>query len=245
VARFGTTYDKLAVAAVVGAIAFSFATPPEVTQGNPARLFNLHLPMIAVMYVAFGVTFVASIVYLARKALWWDHLAAAAAEVGVLFNGLTLVVGMLWAKPTWGVYWTWSARLILTAVMFFVYLGYLALRRAIADPELRASRSAVYGILSLIQIPVIHFSVVWWRDVHQQATLLRPDEMQIDGVLFAAFLAGLVAFLMIGASLLRRRLAVASLEAEVERVAIAGSGGVAGDAVTPPALERRSPKVAR
>ena len=88
---------------------------------------------------------------------------------------------MIWAKPTWGVYWTWSARLTLTAVLFFAYLGYLALRRAIEDPEARARRAAVLGIVSIVLIPIVHFSVLWWRDVHQPPTLLRPDEMQMDG----------------------------------------------------------------
>jgi heme exporter protein C len=147
---------------------------------------------------------------------------------------------MIWAKPIWGVYWTWSARLTLTAVLFFTYLGYLALRRAIEEPDVRAKRSAVLGIVSVGLIPIVHFSVLWWRDVHQPPTLLRPDEMQMDGILLLAFLAGMIAYAVVAAALIRRRYVLADLETQLEHAVRGGSGAIAGDAVVAPVLEERS-----
>jgi len=232
-----TWLDKTAIVTLVVALGLAFLTPPEATQGNVARLFYLHLPTILVAYAAFATTLIGVVAYLATKDLKWDQLAGAAAEVGVVFTGFTIIVGMIWAKPTWGVYWTWSARLTLTAVMFFAYLGYLALRRAVDDPVVRAKRSSLLGILLIGLIPIVHFSVIWWRDIHQGGTILRPDEMQIDGILATALLAGFVAWSFTGAALIRRSWKLARLEGELDQRLRAGDGRVAGDAVDTPALD--------
>lgn len=231
--------DTTAIVAAAGALGMAFLTPPEATQGNVARLFYIHVPTILVAYACFALVLVGGAGYLLTKRKGWDHLAVATAEVGVVSTGLTVFIGMVWAKPTWGVFWTWSARLTLTAVLFFTYLGYLALRRAIEDPESRARRAAVYGILSVALIPVVHFSVLWWRDVHQPPTLLRPDEMQMDGILLGAFYAGLVAYGLVAAAFVVRRYRLAALEAELEQRLRSGAGSIAGDAVAAPQLERR------
>ena len=231
--------DAVALTSLGVALAFAFLTPPEATQGNVARLFYVHVPTILVAYGCFAAVLIGGVAYLATRRSGWDHLAVAAAEVGVVFTGLTIVVGMVWAKPTWGVYWTWSARLTLTAVLFFTYLGYLALRRAIEDPQARARRAAVYGILSIVLIPLVHFSVLWWRDVHQPPTLLRPDEMQIDGILLTAFLVGLVAYAVAAVALVARRYDLAAAEEELDRMLRTGTGVIAGDAVATPQLEPR------
>jgi len=228
--------DALAVALVLVLIALAFLTPQERTQGDVARLFYLHVPGVLMAYVAFGVALVGSLAYLATRNIRWDHLAVAGAEVGVVFTGLTLVVGMIWAKPTWGVYWTWSARLTLTAIMFFVYLGYLTLRRAIDDPQARARRAGIYGTFSIVQVPIVHFSVVWWRDVHQGQTLIGPGPMQMDGILYLAFLSGLAAMAAITAAAIRRRYLLAAVEHEIESAIGAGVGVVAGAAVSAPQL---------
>lgn len=228
--------DRLALAAVGVALAFAFLTPPEANQGNVARLFYLHVPSISVAYLAFTGALIASIGYLVSRKMVFDHLAVAFAEVGVVFTGFTIVVGMIWAKPTWGVYWTWSARLTLTAIMLFVYVGYLALRRAIDDATARARRAAIYGIVSVIQIPVVHFSVVWWRDIHQLGTVTNPTGIQMDGILLVAFFVGLAAFGLIAAALIRRRFLLAALESEVHVAIEHGAGALAGDAIEAPRL---------
>jgi heme exporter protein C len=225
--------------AVVVALVLAFASPREVNLGQSARLFYLHVPSIAVAYLAFTVTLFASAAYLATKRMAWDHLAVATAEVGAVFTGLTILIGMIWAKPTWGVFWTWSARLTLTAILFFVYLGYLALRRAIADPEVRARRAAILGMLSIVQIPIVHFSVIWWRDIHQPGTIATPAGMQMDTPLLIAFYAALVAFILLGVILIDNRRRLAGLEYAIE-TRDPSAGVVAGDAVTAPILTGES-----
>ena len=155
---------------------------------------------------------------------------------------LTIALGMIWAKPTWGVWWTWDARLTLTAIMFFVYLGYLALRRAISDPVARARRSSILGMLAIVQVPIVHFSVIWWRGLHQPPTVIRPDEMQIDGILLAAVWVGVVAFTLVYASLVRRRMLLSRIEDDIEATLRSDTRPVAGDAVARPAvLGREAP----
>ncbi len=232
-----TTLDWVAIAAVVTALGFAFLTPPEVNQGNVARLFYLHVPSVSVAYLAFALALIGSVGYLVTKRIRFDHLAVASAEVGVVFTAFTIIAGMIWAKPTWGVYWTWSARLTLTAIMLFVYMGYLALRRLIRDPEIRARRAAFYGILSIVQIPIVHFSVVWWRDIHQLGTIANPTGIQMDGILRVAFVMGFVAFTLIAAALVRRRYQLAGLEHDLHAALERGAGAIAGDAVSVPELD--------
>lgn len=225
--------------AVVIALVLAFASPREVNLGQSSRLLYLHVPSIMVAYLAFTATLLASAAYLITKRIAWDHLALAAAEMGAVFTGLTILIGMVWAKPTWGVFWTWSARLTLTAIMFFVYLGYLALRRAIPDPEVRARRAAILGMLSIVQIPIVHFSVIWWRDIHQLGTIASPTGVQMDTPLLVAFLAAAVAFTLFSIMLLELRYRIAKVDYELE-TSDPATGLVAGDAVTAPVLTREA-----
>ena len=231
----GTWLSRATAVAVLVALILAFATPREVNLGQSSRLFFLHVPSIAVAYIAFTITLIASGLYLATRKMKWDHWAVANAEVGAVFTGLTILIGMIWAKPTWGVYWTWSARLTLTAIMFFVYVGYLALRRAIQDPEVRARRAAILGMVSIVQIPIVHFSVTWWRDIHQPGTIARPGEIQMDTPLLVAFYAAFVAFVLLAAQLVKQRRELAQLEYESETSDVSAED-VAGDAVSAPIL---------
>jgi heme exporter protein C len=153
-------------------------TPPDKVQGNLVRLVYIH-PGVAwvALYLAFGLAVLASLLYLWRRtrSLFWDRLAAASAEVGVVFMGLTLISGSIWGKPTWGVYWAWDARLTSTALLFVLFLGYLALRRLPAEPEVRAKRSAFACLVASLDVPIVHFSVLWWNTLHQGATVLNPN----------------------------------------------------------------------
>ena len=105
----------------------------------------------------------------------WDALAGSSAEIGVVFTALTIVDGSLWARPVWGIWWTWDARLVTTAVLFFLYLGYLALRRVPGGAHTRARRSAIVAVIAFADVPVVHLSVIWWRTLHQQPTVLNPE----------------------------------------------------------------------
>jgi heme exporter protein C len=195
-------------------------TPADVVQADAVRLLYLHVPTAWVaMYLSFGVTSIASALYLwpRTRSRFWDLTAGASAEIGVVFLGLTLVIGSIWGRATWGVWWTWDARLTTTAVLFVLYVGYLAVRRAPADPEVRSRRAAIVALAAFLDVPVVHLSVEWWRTLHQKASLLRPDlSPQIHGSMLGALLLGLLAFTLLYAWLLVRRFRLAWLEERAE-----------------------------
>lgn len=228
--------DIAALVTMATAFVVGLTVPPDAVQGDLQRIMYVHVPSAWLAYLSFLVTLTASIAYLVKRSLRWDQLAGASAEVGVVFTGLALATGMIWGKPVWGVWWTWDARLVLTAVMFFVYLGYLALRRSIDEPERRAARASVFGILAVLQIPLVHFSVVWWRGLHQPPTVLRPGDPQIDGPLLGALLLGVFAFNVVYVALVARRWDLARQEDEL-RLRPASAAPVAGAAITTPDLD--------
>ncbi|MHC1754994.1 MAG: cytochrome c biogenesis protein [Methanosarcina sp.] len=137
----------------------------EVLSGS-FRIFFFHMPIAIISYLAFGVVFVASVLYLREKSLKWDIYARSAAEVGTLFASLVLVTGSIWAKDAWGWYWIWDIRLTTSLVLFLVYLAYLMLRKSLEEPEKRARLSAVFGILGFISVPLSFFSIRLWRSAH-------------------------------------------------------------------------------
>lgn len=233
---------RLGVAAVLAlgaALAFGLVfSEPEVEQRDAVRLMYLHLPSILLAYVGFFITMVGSIIYLRNGSRFWDLLAGAAAEIGVVFSVFLVVSGALWGKPTWGVYWQWDPRLTSTTVMFLMYLGYLALRRLDLPPEVRSRRAAVLGIISFLNVIVVRYSVQWWRGLHQGQTL--GVDTQMDGLMLFSLFLSAVAFLLIGAWLLMHRFRVAWLEHQLERLSFERAlaerrgdvdGGRRGDAV--------------
>jgi heme exporter protein C len=196
-----------------------WAAPPDEVQRDAQRIMYLHVPAAWAMYLAFGVTTLASVLWLVprTRSVVWDRLAGASAEVGVVFTGLTLVLGSLWGRPVWGVWWAWDARLVTTAVLFFLYLGYLALRAVPADPVVRARRSAITALVVSVDIPIVHFSVNWWRTLHQQATVFTPDlNPEIHGVMALTLWIGVLAFTLLFVALLDRRYRLAALEEGLE-----------------------------
>ena len=139
--------------------------------------------------------FVASITYLWTKRPLFDAIAVASAEIGVLFTGLTLVLGAIWARPTWGVWWSWEPRVITTAVMFAMYVGYLLLRNLSDDLERRATRAAILGIVLVVDVPIVHLSVTWMNALHQLPSVLRPDlQPTLDPAMLASLIAMTIAF---------------------------------------------------
>ena len=199
----------LAVMLVFGLV-FS---PQEVDQRDAVRLMYIHLPSVAVAYTGFAITLVASVVYLRKGSVFWDLVAGAAAEIAVLFTGFVLISGALWGKPTWGVYWQWDPRLTSTTVMFIMYLGYLALRRLDLPPEVRSRRAAILGIISFINVIIVHYSVQWWRGLHQGQTL--GVDTKLDGMMLFTLFLSVVAFMTVGAWLLIHRFRVAWLEYQI------------------------------
>jgi len=206
----GVTLVALAAGLVM---AFGVA-PREVTQGNVQRIMYVHLPSFWVAYLAFAFVLVASIVYLARRVDVADRLAHASAEVGVLFTGLTIATGSIWGKPTWGTWWTWDARLTSVSILFVMYLGYLLLRGMIEDPDQGARYAAVLGIVAAFNIPLVHFSVYWWRTLHQPPSLMKPGPGTMPGVIVAALMVNFVAFSLLYVYFVAKRVNLLRREAE-------------------------------
>jgi len=202
------TLGALAVSAVLSLV----VAPPDAEQGDVQRLMYVHVPAAWLAYLAFTVVFVASIAYLRTKRTRWDRLAAASAEVGVLFTALTIVLGSLWGKPIWGTWWTWDPRLTTTAVLLLIYVGYLAVRRLPESPARRARWSAVIGIAGFVNVPIVHLSVVWWRSLHQDPTIIRLGAPTLDATMLVALLAGVAAFTVAYSYLVALRLRVGRLE---------------------------------
>ena len=205
----------LAVVGIAAGLTMGFAVAPrEVTQGNVQRIMYLHVPSVWVAYLAFAVVLVASIVYLARGLEGADRLAHASAEVGVLFTGLTIATGSIWGKPTWGIWWTWDARLTSVSILFVMYLGYLLLRGMIEDPDQGARYAAVLGIVAAFNIPLVHFSVYWWRTLHQPPSLMKPGPGTMPGVIVTALLVNFVAFSLLYVYFVAKRVSLLRRETE-------------------------------
>jgi heme exporter protein C len=211
----GLTLALLAAVAVLGLVITSQAE----VFGQSVRLLYIHAPSAWVAYLAFGVTALASALYLWKRTRSpaWDRLGGAAAEIGVLFTGLCLLTGMVWGEITWGAWWVWDARLTTTALLFILFLGYLAVRRLDGPPETRARRAAIVGLIAAVDIPIVHQSVTWWRGLHQDATVLRRDfDPEIDGLMLFTLMLGFAAFTMAFVWLVIHRNRVAMLEDIVE-----------------------------
>ncbi|HEY1281788.1 MAG TPA: cytochrome c biogenesis protein CcsA [Acidimicrobiales bacterium] len=189
-------------------------SPPDENQGEAVRMLYLHVPTVWLAYLAFGVTALGSIFYLVPKtrSLAWDRLAGASAEIGVLFTGLTLVAGAIWGRITWGVYWTWDARLTTTALLFVLFLGYLAIRRLPATPAQRAKRCAIAGLIAFIDVPLVHLSVTWWRTLHQPATIKTIGDVEISGSMLFTLFVGLIAFTLVYIWLMIHKMRVMMME---------------------------------
>ncbi|MCX8071546.1 MAG: cytochrome c biogenesis protein CcsA [Candidatus Binatia bacterium] len=187
--------------------------PTDRVQGVVQRIFYVHVPLAVVTFIAFGVTAVASAIYLWRNDAKWDRIAYVSAEIGVLYCTLVLITGPIWAKPIWGTWWTWDARLTTTLILWLIYVAYLMLRNLTVDPEQGARYAAILGIMGALDIPIINRSVYWWRTIHpavlvtrEGGTGLTDPRMQIT--LLIAFIAVLLLFVW----LLRVRAAQARLQ---------------------------------
>jgi heme exporter protein C len=198
--------------------------PRDAIQGNVQRIMYLHVPAILTAYVAIAVVLAGSVGYLVTRRPAWDRAAAASGELAVCFTGLAIATGSIWGKPTWGTWWTWDARLTSTALLFVVYLGYLLLRSVVDDPERAATYAAVLGIVGALDVPIIHFSVQWWRTLHQPATVLKPQAPSMDRAMLLALLVNVGAFVLAYAYLAGRRCRLLALQADVRRRAVHGDG---------------------
>lgn len=196
---------------LAGAVALFMAlvwAPPDANQGDLQRIMYVHVPAAWLAYLAFVVVFLASVAWLWGRWPLADAIAVASAEIGVMFTGLALVLGSIWAKPTWGVWWTWEPRLITTAVMFAMYVGYLLLRSLSSDFERRATRAAVVGAIAVLNVPIVHLSVTWMNALHQLPSVLRPGPPALDGRMLTTLLVAVGAMTVLYAYLMVVRVSI-------------------------------------
>ena len=207
---FGWFSFLFLIAAQVTAIVIS---PPDRDMGDLQKIMYVHVPAAWMTMLS-----PLAVLYFGLRYLWTrreedDLLAASAAEVATTFAGLTLVLGMIWARPTWGVWWTWDARLTAMLVLFLMLAGYLALRALIDERDRRAQWSAVVGVLGALNVPIVYMSVRWWRTIHQiQSSPETVDRAYVVGLRLNAF-----AMLFVMIYFVRRRYEAALLERMAER----------------------------
>jgi heme exporter protein C len=211
----------LALVAIIGASAFGlFVVPADLNQHDAQRIMYVHVASAWLAYLSFGVTALAGLAYLVRRDLRFDAVAVSGAELGVMFTAFAIWGGMMWGRPVWGVYWSWGdPRLTTTALLLALGIGYLLLRRLIDDPARRATRAAVAGLIAAVDIPIVHFSVEWWRGLHQGPTIGSPDKIlhpSAPGLFVAALMFQLLAFSLAWGWLMLRRYQLARLEWLIE-----------------------------
>src|SRR5206468_5918424 len=183
--------------------------PTDAVQGDVYRVIYVHVPTAWLAYLAFVVVFLASIGWLWSRRPWFDALAVASAEIGVLFTGLFIVAGSIWAKPTWGVWWTWDPRLVTTAVMFVMYVGYLLLRSLSTDFDRRATRAAILGVILVLDVPIVHLSVLWANSLHQLPTVLRAGgSPALDSAMLLTLMVSVAAFTLVYLYFMSARVAI-------------------------------------
>ena len=183
-------------------------TPVEIHQGLAQKIFYVHVPSAWSAMLAMGLLGIASILFLLLKDRRYDRFAAASAEVGTAFSLVMLTTGPLWARPIWGAWWTWDARLTLTLMMFFMFLGYLVLRGAVTDPGLRARYSAVLGICGLVLLPFIHLSVYLFRTLHPMPIVLKPSAPSAPPAMVITLLSSFAVFTLLYIGFVMQRYAI-------------------------------------
>jgi len=211
-------FNCIALAAAISAI-FIYV-PTEKTEGIIQRIMYYHVPSAWVAFLAFFVVFICSILFLWKKEREWDIYAHASAEVGIVFCSLVLITGPIWAKPIWGAWWVWDARLTSTLILWLIYVAYLMLRIQTEQDSMRARYAAVVGIVGFLDIPVIHFSVLWWRTFHPSPKVISQEGLGkgMDPSMLATLLISLSAFTLLYFLLMGQRVRIEKMKDEIDRL---------------------------
>ncbi len=208
--------------AVIAAQAYAILTSPaEGDMGHLQKIMYVHVPAAWMTFLSFFVVLVFSVRYLWQRRENDDLIAASAAEVGATFNGLTLMLGMIWGRPAWGVWWVWDARLTSTLVLFLIFIGYLALRAFTDDAQQKARWSAAVGAIGALNVPIVYMSVKWWRTLHQPPS----SPATLDPRYTMGLRLNAIALLLVMIYFIRRRYEIARLERAVEHMAEAAAMG--------------------
>lgn len=211
----------LTAGAVLAAmIAIFLYAPTEKTEGMVQRIMYFHIPSAWIAFFAFFVVFLCSILYLWKKDREWDIYAMASAEIGVMFCTLVLITGPIWAKPIWGTWWVWDARLTSTLVLWLIYVAYIMLRLQSEAGSMRAKYAAVIGIVGFLDIPLIHFSVLWWRGQHPKPKIITSEGLGagMDTSMLITLVISLGAFTLIYFLLMGQRVRIEIMKDEIDRL---------------------------
>src|SRR5579863_1394563 len=187
------TVGLLAVTTYLGLV----VAPTERTMGDVQRIFYYHVPSGWVAGLCFFINFLASAVYLWKRSAASDALAAASAEVGVVFGAVLLITGPLWARPVWGIWWTWDARLTTTLILWLIYVSYLVLRRFAAGGQTQVL-AAAFAIFGFADVPIVYFSIRWFRTQHPSPVMGGGENSGLDPAMLHVFLTNLAAFTVMG-----------------------------------------------
>ncbi len=219
--RLRWTGLSLAVLGTLGAILVLwmvfFWVPTERTMGIAQRIFYVHVPAAWIAFFAFGIVALCSAVYLWLKDDRLDMAALAAAEGGMVFGTIMILTGPLWARISWGTWWTWEPRLVLTLLLWFIYFSYFLVRQAAENPEQGKRFAAVVGIIGVLDIPLIHISVTWMRSLHPKPVVLKPEGPSLDPEMLITLMVGLATATLLFLGLFLMRYTLECLKREVDQ----------------------------
>ena len=193
--------------------------PTDSVLGHVQRVFYFHVPIAVMSFLAFFVVFIGSLMYLIKRTSKWDAIAHASAEVGVVFVTLALLTGIIWARPVWNTWWTWEPRLTTTMILWLIYVAYLMVRSYAPSPSKGAIYAAVVGIVGFVDVPIVYYSVVWWRSIHPSPVVgpfAQADAL--DGTMALILLFSFVTFLFFFAYMVMERMDLRKTEEALGRV---------------------------
>lgn len=193
--------------------------PTDAVLGHVQRVFYFHVPIAIMSFLAFFVVFLGSVMYLIKRTPKWDAIAHASAEVGVVFVTLALITGIIWARPIWNTWWTWEPRLTTTLILWLIYVAYLMVRSYAPTQSKGAVYAAVMGIVGFVDVPIVYYSVVWWRSIHP-SPVVGPFAQSdaLDGTMALILLYSLITFMFFFAYMVMERMELRKTEEGVGRI---------------------------
>ena len=196
--------------------------PTDAVLGHVQRIFYFHVPIAIMSFLAFFLVFIASLMYLFKRSTRWDSFAHASAEVGVIFVTLALITGIIWARPVWNTWWTWEPRLTTTLILWLIYVAYLMVRSYAPTQSKGAIYAAVVGIIGFVDVPIVYYSVVWWRSIHP-SPVVGPFAQSdaLDGTMALILLYSLVTFVFFFAYIVMERMELKTSEESLGRIRFA------------------------
>jgi heme exporter protein C len=207
----------LAVLLVIAAAYASFyIAPEERTMGVVQRIFYFHVGSAWAGMDAFLVCFICNLLYIWKREQKYDWLGVAAAEVGLVLTTVVLITGPIWAKPAWGIYWTWDARLTSTFVLWLLYVSYLLLRSLVEEPDRRALLSSLFGVFAFIDVPLVFGAIRWWRTQHPAPVIMGGPGSGLDPTMNKVFFFSVFAMHVLTAFLLVERYGLEKMKSEVD-----------------------------